>query len=526
MPTIASLLADPALHLRAVVDGATGALEAPVRWVHNTELLDPSPYLRERELVMTNGLWRHDDGSAARFVENVVACGAAGIVFGLTEQTPRIPPELIEACRRVDLPLVELAIEVPFTELSRAVAAEYAEHRQHELAGLVRRGDALAETISRGAGLAGVLDVLERDHPELDVAVVDRMARRLAGTWLEEGDLEAIAAALARHPPPLDVELREGRRASLFLCGALGGADAALACLSPSSELGNAHRDALDQVARFVSLELARIELTQAIEMRFAGELIEMISSGTPDTDLVAERLEGFGIGAGDRLAVWSVASGDEYEGMSSGAPVDLAESIRRFFVDEGIPAVVASGSNDVVVIFPWRRADAEQEPLATRFVESARTVPRRERVVAGLGTVGSGIGCLRSSLFEAREACRVLRRRAAGAPVVRFAALGTHHLLLGLNEPATLRRFAKAVLDPIREHDRARGSELERTVRSFLDHDGQWSATATALHIHVNTLRNRLSRVTELTGRDVSRTEDRVDLFLAVRALDAVPAE
>jgi DNA-binding PucR family transcriptional regulator len=72
-----------------------------------------------------------------------------------------------------------------------------------------------------------------------------------------------------------------------------------------------------------------------------------------------------------------------------------------------------------------------------------------------------------------------------------------------------------------MREHDAGRGGELEATLRAFLDHDGHWSATAGALHIHVNTLRNRLARVAELTGRDVSRTADRVDLFLALRAAD-----
>jgi len=71
-----------------------------------------------------------------------------------------------------------------------------------------------------------------------------------------------------------------------------------------------------------------------------------------------------------------------------------------------------------------------------------------------------------------------------------------------------------------LREHDRRRGGELETTLRAFLDHDGHWGATAEALYVHVNTLRNRMARVAELTGRDVGRTADRVDLFLALEAL------
>jgi len=62
-------------------------------------------------------------------------------------------------------------------------------------------------------------------------------------------------------------------------------------------------------------------------------------------------------------------------------------------------------------------------------------------------------------------------------------------------------------------------GTELERTLRVFLGNDGHWSTTAVELFVHVNTLRNRITRIRDLTGRDVSRLEDRVDLFLALEA-------
>ena len=56
-------------------------------------------------------------------------------------------------------------------------------------------------------------------------------------------------------------------------------------------------------------------------------------------------------------------------------------------------------------------------------------------------------------------------------------------------------------------------------TLRVFLGNDGHWSTTAADLYVHVNTLRNRVARIGELTGRDVTRLQDRVDLFLALEA-------
>ncbi|HEY9523367.1 MAG TPA: PucR family transcriptional regulator ligand-binding domain-containing protein, partial [Thermopolyspora sp.] len=165
MFTLKSLVDDAALELRVLVADSPGALEDPVVWVHNTELPDPSTYLRKGELVLTNGLWA-DQVTPAEFVANVRRAGAVGIVFGLRPDTLATPPGLIEACLAAGMPLLEISPAVPFTAISEWVAARYTEERQRALVGQVRRGDALAVAISRGAGASGVLRVL-RDETDL-----------------------------------------------------------------------------------------------------------------------------------------------------------------------------------------------------------------------------------------------------------------------------------------------------------------------------------------------------------------------
>ena len=124
MLTIRSLVADAALQLQVLVAGRT--LDADVVWLHNTELLDPSPYLRHGELVLTNGLWHVGAASSAAFVGNVVRAGGVGIVLGLRDQNPTTPP-VVSARRDAQFPLLEISPAVPFTAVSRAVAHAYAE---------------------------------------------------------------------------------------------------------------------------------------------------------------------------------------------------------------------------------------------------------------------------------------------------------------------------------------------------------------------------------------------------------------
>jgi hypothetical protein len=60
--------------------------------------------------------------------------------------------------------------------------------------------------------------------------------------------------------------------------------------------------------------------------------------------------------------------------------------------------------------------------------------------------------------------------------------------------------------------------AELLPTLKSFLACDGSWSACASQLYVHVNTVRYRIGRIEALTGRDLSALPDRVDFFLALR--------
>jgi hypothetical protein len=281
------------------------------------------------------------------------------------------------------------------------------------------------------------------------------------------------------------------------------------------AELSPAEQEALAQAASFLSLEVAKRQAVQAIEMRFAGELLDMILSGPSRQAELPGRLQAFGIDAGHPLAVCALAFAD---GEGPAGP-GLGEAMTGFFLTHGVPVVTATASQDAVAIVSGRAAGSEFTALIRRLVSDLSPRFGDRRLVAGLGPIVANAAGLRRPVLEAREACRVLRRRDGGPTVMTFEDLNTHLLLLGRHDRETLLSFSSAVLGPLRAHDSARSGELESSLRAFLDNNAHWAATAAALHVHVNTLRNRLARVAELTGRDVNRTEDLVDLFLALRA-------
>jgi DNA-binding PucR family transcriptional regulator len=95
---------------------------------------------------------------------------------------------------------------------------------------------------------------------------------------------------------------------------------------------------------------------------------------------------------------------------------------------------------------------------------------------------------------------------------------LPLHELLLASVPAPLLRSFKERLLGPLQQYDDRHDAELIGTLRSFLACDGSWSACASLLYVHVNTVRYRISRIEALTGRDLSALADRVDFFLALR--------
>jgi purine catabolism regulator len=107
------------------------------------------------------------------------------------------------------------------------------------------------------------------------------------------------------------------------------------------------------------------------------------------------------------------------------------------------------------------------------------------------------------------------------GQPIADFASLGTYRLLLTLQEPDALRAFADSVLAALDRYDQEHDGELLPSLRAFLEHNARWEAAAAELYVHRHTLRYRVRKIEELTGRDLSSSHDRMEFWLALRARD-----
>jgi hypothetical protein len=139
-------------------------------------------------------------------------------------------------------------------------------------------------------------------------------------------------------------------------------------------------------------------------------------------------------------------------------------------------------------------------------------------RLTVGVSAVARSAEALHGALEEARHARRVAAARPGPVCAAGHHELASHVLLLPFVPDDVRRAFTARLLAPLREYDRRHRAELLPTLEAFLDCDGSWTRCAARLHLHVNTLRYRIGRIEQLTGRSLARLEDRLDFFLALR--------
>lgn len=121
-------------------------------------------------------------------------------------------------------------------------------------------------------------------------------------------------------------------------------------------------------------------------------------------------------------------------------------------------------------------------------------------------------------ALREAQAALELAQRRGG---VVKPGDLTTFEGLLVQQPSDRLEPFVDRLLEPILRSDRLRGTQYLVTLRAYIESGASLVDTARDQYLHVNTVRHRLQQIRELSGRDPFVLRDRVDLVIALWALD-----
>ncbi|OPZ44351.1 MAG: Purine catabolism regulatory protein [Actinobacteria bacterium ADurb.BinA094] len=537
MITVQDILEIPELDLRLLAGKAS--VSNPVRWVHISEVPDPTKWLKGGELLLTTGYsFAGDEADQVEQIKRLIDHNISGLGFGTGFSFDKVPAALVRVAEEYGFPLFEVPYHVPFLAISEAVASKIVNEQYsllqrslavHEkLTKIVLEEKGLEAILSTLAALVGCSAVLFDFH---GVVLCEAAYRRRLGAdtvadlWRMIGDRRADRQNFA-----LSMD-GAGSSVQVYPVVASHRIGAFLAVVKDSGDFSEYDRIILHNVVTVTALELVKKKAVAETEKRLAGDFFDELIASDLYEEEIARRLAFFGLDA--QLAHLIVLvdideGGGDVGERGEAAALDVKErlhwTVDEFMARRDVLSISASRSDSVVVLVQPGEADAaEVIRLAGELQGVVAEMLPEISVSIGIGRPHRQLTDLRQSYYEASYAIRIRRLKDERAVIASFDDLGSYGLLLGLQDTLSLEVFYDSVLGRLRDYDAQNSSDLVKSLASFLEANGHWGDAAEKLFVHRHTLRYRMKRVEEITGRDLGSSQDRMEFWLALKARELI---
>ncbi|UUN25307.1 GAF domain-containing protein [Streptomyces sp. FIT100] len=369
--------------------------------------------------------------------------------------------------------------------------------------------DRLTELVLHGGGVHDVADAVS-EVLDGTVAFADPDAPAIAALQLDGTDGHAI-----RHGDDWVVAVSAGGE----LLGAL--------VLHGHPDLDPVDRRTLERAAMVTSLLLLARRSAGEAEQRVRGELLDdLLDAPGRDPRLLRERASRLKADL-DAPHVVLAARIDAHPAADS-AERATADRQRLASAAAHLAAtrhgLAAARDGGAVLLLPLGPGDSAAD-LARQTARHLGGTLRELVTVGASAPVQAPVatpGAIAAAYDEARrcvESLRLLRRSGEGAAAEDLGFLG-----LLLADTRDIEGFVRRTLGPVADYDERRGTDLVRTLDAYFASGMSPARTKDELHVHVNTVAQRLERIGRLLGDDWHSPARALELQLALR-LHAISA-
>lgn len=499
-PTLRGLLRLPPLGLR-LLSGVGQPLDRAVRWVHSTDLADPTPFLADDLVLLTTGSQFDGQVTATEYVAALSARGVIGLGFGTGVRRPDVPGDLASACRHAGLPLFEVPYATPFIAVARAHAEAIAALAFARRSWAFDTQRALAVAALRTHGLAAIIAELGR-RLETWVAMFDAsgaltIEHPSGGMPAVAGDALAtqVAEVLARGAETGRSIMIDGHPLQLFTLGRSRELRGVIVVAAQT--LDSEARSVVTSVIAMAGLALEQSDQLAGSRRRLHSQLLESLLL---DDETLARRV----LGAMPAAPVLVAVAPDAVPGA-------LEEWWERRRAERGSRVFLAASDDGVVICLP--EADAALLDEAAERFSIRIGVSDPVAYSAFSRAHGQALSALRHGAGD-RDAADSGGGAGAGGRAIRFSEATAAGILAALRtDDAGL--IAQSRLARLYDAD----PDLVRSLRVWLEHDARFEQAAAALGIHRHTLRSRVGQASRLLGTDLSAFPARAELWLLLQA-------
>jgi purine catabolism regulator len=529
LPTLADVLRlDPVRRGQPHVVAGADRLDARVRWVHVAEVPDVAHLLRGGELVLTTGIALPDEPAKLRtYVAELAGVGASGLVIELGRRyIGEVPIALITAAEEHGLPVIALARETVFVDITEAVHAEILEDQMAELRASEELHEIFTQLSVEGAGPAEIVRQVATFSGR--PVVLENLGHQvLAADSAGTSPADLLSSWETRSRTVRTEERTAYDESSGWLITTVGARGEDWGRLIITCGVPPSPRDVVLIERAATTLALGRLldRHAESMERQAHGTIIAgILAHAYSDPQEAAARARALGVPlSGRRLLGVIVRPRTKPESCSSLAEATAASckeanlSALVGILDDGTP----NARVGVLASLP-ARADAENT-----LSDVGRRLRKQcgDEAVMAAGSVVESVRDVRRSFLEAEQVGDVAVRAPSSADRLfyRLPDLRLRGLLHLLRDDARLQTFVERELGPLLEHDAQRGGDLTRILTLYLEAGRNKAVAAQQAHLSRPAFYERLRRIERILNADLDDVESCASLHVALLALESV---
>ena len=487
-----------ALPLGTQLVGGTLGLKRIVRWAHSSGVVSPLfPTISADEVALLDlplVQATNPTLTLARAVRELGRLRLAAIVV-----KGKADPVAQREADRANMPLFVLPSQADVGRVTRAIRRLISDREAQEEAQAAALYRLLSQGVAIGKGLNGLVKHLHD----------------LSGHAVRVSDLKGNTLAQAGVVLPGSAE----KKKILYVDES---PVAILTLLDTQAMFDRFSQLALEQGAAALTLELVKLEAVEAAKVGVYGDFVVSLLAGEEDSRLRARARAATYPLEGPQWAILALVDANQvseetlkhWMGRIQAYAERLGWQVRLYLSEEVMPSIEYARQATFILAGGPKRWETTHRAFLDYLLQ---TWSDPSPLSLAVGDVEERLSGLKDTLTQARDALSLGLRLFGPGHQHLHREMGLYRLLRHLQGTDDLNQFLDQTLSALQTYDQQHETELVETLRSLLDHGGNVSATAKAMHLHRNSLIYRIDRIRDISGLDPTTPNDSFALKLAL---------
>ncbi len=486
------------------------------------EVPDIVKWLKGRELILTSLFAIKNDKDAQNLlIQRLYYAGATALAVKPFESMGEIPEGIIESANKLGFPVIWIPNHIKYLDIlspvmhhifnEKVVLQEDIEQATNVLQEISLNSQGVDAFVENVSSIMKNIVTVESEFSYIQVPEPDQRISPI--TKDQKHELLIIKR-------PIRYERQYGDKnipcivAPLIVDGEFFGN---ITCWAVNNKHLTIDLAILEKASTLLSLEFLKIKVKYDMEQQYKNDFMRELIFNVSISD--------------DNLIEWgskySISKNTKYICILLGERVDNLENIHNVFEKAEINSLLMKDwprmllgiiRNKICMILPVENQEIKQTCMQI-FKKVKDAFGQELDLYAGVGEIYEGPKGIRKSFFQAEQAYKLKKMAKDSIQIIYYNELGAYRLLGPLIGKPQLNDFYEETIGKLVVQDPK--GELVKTLRVYFVNNEALKTTASELFIHVNTLKYRMNRVEEITGFDLRKTEDKMNLYLGLKALE-----